>query len=410
MIRTFTKWKRAYKKDRICKTPNEVKIWLHIHGINNVPTHALRYSGWACSTKHKILLTRYKLILNVKGFSKPYYREILSFHSIPFFIKREYFKIFGSICKIEKKDIRTIERKDNKVTMRNITITAHVISQYKEERATHKIKNFYLNMRKTSPRRSSTFFPEVVDYVIRKKSPRKRRLSLSDLTDNYRWSTDEYHNMLVRYFTDGIEKEVEHPRLVLMFGLPGSGKNWVLKKRRKRQHVIINVDDCLAMLPDYWRGMIELQEKDKNTHDWINTFRSECKVIAWRLFDFAIKNKMNIVWNGTGKNMSKYRKIIEIVKKKGYIIELNGIWVPLKIARERVKRRRESYGRAVPDKILELSSTNIPTAFKELRHEADYARIWRNYSCLSPRVIWDKHEGWLDENEDVDWITPRKNY
>ena len=52
-----------------------------------------------------------------------------------------------------------------------------------------------------------------------------------------------------------MKKNVHNPRLVLMFGVPGSGKNWVLKKRRKKNHVIINVDDCLAMLPDYWRAM-----------------------------------------------------------------------------------------------------------------------------------------------------------
>ena len=37
------------------------------------------------------------------------------------------------------------------------------------------------------------------------------------------------------------------------------------------------------MLQDYWRGMLELQENDKNTYDWISTFREECKVIANKL-------------------------------------------------------------------------------------------------------------------------------
>ena len=101
-----------------------------------------------------------------------------------------------------------------------------------------------------------------------------------------------------------------------MFGIPGSGKNWVLDKRRKRDHVVINIDDCLAMLPDYWRGMLELQEKDKNAHDWIKMFRKECHAIVELLFKYAVKHRMNIVWNGTGKNMTKYLNLIHSVKKK----------------------------------------------------------------------------------------------
>ena len=34
---------------------------------------------------------------------------------------------------------------------------------------------------------------------------------------------------------------------------------------------------------------------------------------------------MNIVWNGTGKNITKYNKLISEANKRGYIIELNGI-------------------------------------------------------------------------------------
>ena len=80
---------------------------------------------------------------------------------------------------------------------------------------------------------------------------------------------------------------------------------------------------------------------------------------------------MNIVWNGTGKNMKKYLKFIKISKQRGYIIELNGIWVPLNVAKERVRKRRDSYGRVVPDQIITTSALNVPTSFKKLRLEAD---------------------------------------
>ena len=193
-----------------------------------------------------------------------------------------------------------------------------------------------------------------------------------------------------------------------MFGVPGSGKNWVLEKRRKKNNVNINVDDCLAMLPPFWRGMLELQERDKRAHDWIQMFRAECQVIAKKLFKFAIDNKMNIVWNGTGKNMEKYAKFIDLAKKRGYIVELNGIWVPLNVAKKRITQRRKSYGRPVPDSVFALAASNIPQCFKTLRHRADYARIWENCACESPKVLWDKQQGWIDDqyekNKKLKWI------
>tara|TARA_Y100000590_G_C15589072_1_gene965299 strand:- start:446 stop:1282 length:837 start_codon:yes stop_codon:yes gene_type:complete len=236
-----------------------------------------------------------------------------------------------------------------------------------------------------------------------------KKMSLDELKRNYHWSTDNYHQKLVHYFTQNIEP-VNHgqPRLVLMFGIPGSGKNWVLNKRQKKNHVIINIDDCLAMLPDYWRGIVELQDKDKYAFDWIQTFRAECKQIAQCLFKYALKHKMNIVWNGTGKNIEKYSIFIQKAKKRGYIIELNGIWVPLEIAKKRVKKRKDSYGRDVPDTIIKKSAHCVPLSFNKLRLDADYARIWENVPNISPRIIWDKQQGWLHERVATDWIYPIK--
>ena len=86
---------------------------------------------------------------------------------------------------------------------------------------------------------------------------------------------------------------------MLVFGMPGSGKNWVLDKKRGKNHVIINVDDCRALLPNYWKNMIEKNHKDNE--DWIRFFHKECNSIAKDIFNYALNNRMNIIWNGTGK-------------------------------------------------------------------------------------------------------------
>ena len=408
---TFNKWKKRFYKDMVCKTPEEVRLWLNCRGVEKIPSVIMKYPQWLCkrTSLQKVCLSYDKLALNIKGFKKPYESTISSFLSIDQIIKNEYFNIFGNICKIQDIDKRIIEKKISPfITIQTSVTTAYVKPQYKEERSGSKISNFYI---KAKNRRNS--YPNSINYIKPQKAKRtkssylKINLSLKDLSNNYQWSTKEYHNRLIHYFTGHITQNVKHPRLVLMFGVPGSGKNWVLKKRRPQNHVNINVDDCLAMLPPFWRGMLELQERDKQAHDWIQMFRGECQVIAKKLFKFAINNRMNIVWNGTGKNMEKYTSFIEFAKKKGYIIELNGIWVPLAVAKKRINERRKSYGRPVPLSVFNKAVSNIPLCFKTLQCKADYARIWENCSCDSPKVLWDKQQGWVDDqcenNKKLGW-------
>lgn len=185
---------------------------------------------------------------------------------------------------------------------------------------------------------------------------------------------------------------------MLIFGLPGSGKNWVLEKKRGQNHVIINVDDCRALLPHYWKNMLEKNHKEEE--DWIRLFHSECSIIAQSIFEYAIKHRMNIIWNGTGKNLKKYRTLMSRAKCKGYTIELRYIWVPLELALTRVHRRASIIGRAVPDEVVHVANKMIPETFKKLRINTDYARIYSN-TVISPTMVWDKDQGWHD-------YTPRR--
>ena len=413
---TFNKWKKRFYKDMVCVTPEEVKLWLKYRGIDNVPTLIEQYPLWICKchSNQKVTLSHERLLLKIQGFQTPYKSILSSIKPIRSLIKDAFFDIFGNTCKIEDIDKRIIEKNPTPLICIQVSdITAYVKPQYREERSGSKISKFYINSKQ---RRNSC--PRSLKHIHPKKTHKAKSvqltidtsptLTLRDLSNNYHWSTDKYHDRLIEYFTEHVEENIEHPRMVLMFGVPGSGKNWVLEKRRKKNHVNINVDDCLAMLPPFWRGMLELQERDKRAHDWIQMFRAECQVIAKKLFKFAINKRMNIIWNGTGKNMEKYTKFIDLAKRKNYIVELNGIWVPLNVAKKRITERRKSYGRPIPISVFNKAASNIPTCFKKLYRQADYARIWENCFCESPKVLWDKQQGWIDNqntnNKKLTWI------
>lgn len=404
---TFDTWKKAYKKKYVAKNMDQLASWLEVHGIKDIPEVVETYGKWLCLGSgggsgggKGVLLRRVTLMLYVGDFEEPYTRVVFSELSPSALVKQEYFSIFGNICTIQSVDTRIIERCFDMMTTRLVTITAHVVSQYKEERSGHILGNF---CRKRRRRPSLVVATEGLTHdrnsegkILGSICGEDRRLSLGDLKESYRWSTPSYHRRLVSYFTENIPRNLERPRLVLMFGVPGSGKNWLLSRRRKKNHVVVNVDDCLAMLPDYWRGLLELQEKDKKVHDWIRMFRDECHIIADQLFSFALQQRMNVVWNGTGKNIIRYRQLIQSAKKKGYVIELNGVCVPLVTAKRRVEKRRGSCGRSVPDVIFTAAANRVPKTFQMLCSTADYARIWQNSGCDSPKVLWDKQQGWVE--------------
>ena len=68
-------------------------------------------------------------------------------------------------------------------------------------------------------------------------------------------------------------------------------------------------------------------------------------------------------------------------------------WVPIELAKNRVHRRASIIGRIVPQHVMELSEEKIPSSFKALIKDANYARILEN-TCISPTIVWDKDQGW----------------
>ena len=243
MVLTFKKWKKRFYKDMVCTTPNEVKLWLNYHGIDKVPTLVAQYPLWICKchSKQKVTLSHERLILKIRGFQTPYKSILSSLEPVRTLIKNKFFDIFGNTCKIEDIDKRIIEKNPTSLLCIQVTdITAYVKPQYREERSGSKISKFYINAKR---RRNSC--PHSIEHLHPTKSHRSKSLQLTidtsptltlrDLSNNYHWSTDTYHNRLIEYFTEGVDKNNEHPRMVLMFGVPGSGKNWVLEKRRKKK-------------------------------------------------------------------------------------------------------------------------------------------------------------------------------
>ena len=410
---SFSNWKKMYLQDHICKNNSSLNCWLRLRGENIIPE--LKNKQWVCKDRGKLYMIHYTLFLTIIGLEKKYKINVLSLAEPSLIIHKEYFNIFGNSCKIITKYTRIMEYPHGNIAIQKYSIWATVKPIWEQERSGHKINRFFkqyyrkkrnsltgleqINLKKlnlknlehlrsVSPVEVQKALTESLKCAsIRKKNP----LAIS-------WTTKQHRQKIVQYFVQDKSKNMKKPRLMLIFGLPGSGKNWALEKKRGQDHVIINVDDCRALLPNYWKKIIE--KNDTKNEDWIRNFHSECSAIAQDIFKYALSHRMNIVWNGTGKNLEKYRDLMQRAKKENYTVELRYIWVPLSVARMRVNRRASMIGRIVPEEVIKIANDRIPATFKNLRVEADFARIYSN-TVTSPTMVWDKDQGWHD-------FTPRR--
>ena len=403
---SFIEWKKSYLNNRVCKNKKSLSRWLFLRKAKMIPE--LANQKWVCKARKKLYMIQYTLELNIENFEKKYILHPLSLLSLDDMIHHEYFKIFGNICKITSQSTRLMEYPRGKIVIQKYTIYATVRPLWKEERSSQKINRFFWQYREKKNHKRKNILEKMKNLIMRRVIPPReakealtnhlKKTILEKVGADATWSTKEYHQKIIKYFVQHKSINNENPRLVLIFGLPGSGKNWVLEKKRNKDHVMTNVDDCRALLPNYWKNMVEC--KHAEDEDWIRLFHTECNSIAMDIFNYALNHRMNIVWNGTGKNLAKYKRLIHLAKTKDYIVELRYIWVPLSLARSRVHRRASIIGRIVPEEIIQIAYKKIPETFKNLRVEADYARVFEN-TVISPTIVWDEDQGWLSS-------TPRR--
>lgn len=203
-----------------------------------------------------------------------------------------------------------------------------------------------------------------------------------------------------KYISESLCKKSSRPRAVLMFGFPGSGKNHVLKVRPRVNHIIIDVDLCLELMPGFWQGVAT--SASNTGMDWVHCLRNDAHSIATLILELALSKRLNILWNGTGRSLSFYSSLIDQFKEKGYLVELCGVYARSSTAHTRMKQRI----RPVPNRVL-LSAMDVVAKHLELlRHKADYARVWSNDGNGHPALIWDHSQGVLDTNAWNTWECP----
>jgi len=391
---------------------NSLIAWLIRHGVEDAET-VVSHIPHDCEIVHSkarrvLYLKVPTLSVTVEGMPTPYTLRSFRAWSTPCqTAARHYFALFGSRCSATIVGSDTSDTPlTSTVIRRDTVVKVHCRPFWTEERAATRIARWMRPRLTPVPlnprleRRALTLPPLELGAIVHRRRRRKSSPCLR------RELVTPYIESVLQDFRKQISTGHARPRAVLMSGFPGAGKNWVLDKHHKSDHVLIDVDECLMRLPRFWDGVARRVGRPPSQDDWVLSMRSEARKIADRLLDETIDARSHLVWNGTGRSIGFYSELIERLRTHHYEIELCGVAVRPNTARARMKQRERRTKRPVPKHVLVDAIECVATNFASLADSVDHARIWANESTGSPKLVWDRHQGVLDADMWMSWNCP----
>lgn len=149
-------------------------------------------------------------------------------------------------------------------------------------------------------------------------------------------------------------KDVEmEKKLVIMAGLPGSGKSYV-RSRRYAEMEVIDCDEIKKSLPGY---------DPKNP----GAVHAQSKVLETEAIYRALGEGRSFVYDTTATNWAKLVKLIQDAKSVGYSVELCYVKVSLKTSLYRNANRE----RVVPEELIKEKFALLPVALEVLSGYVD---------------------------------------
>ena len=148
-----------------------------------------------------------------------------------------------------------------------------------------------------------------------------------------------------------IMENSERPELVIMVGLPASGKSTVIKQRYPN-HTVVSSDDTIERL-----SAAEGMTYDEGFKKFIGRATGAMKTT----FRNAIKEGENIVWDQTNLSTKKRRGIIQQTPEQYRIVAVV-FDIP---ERERERRVAQRPGKTIPDHVMKSMAKSFNPVTKD---------------------------------------------
>ncbi|MGG3730745.1 zeta toxin family protein [Bacillus wiedmannii] len=190
------------------------------------------------------------------------------------------------------------------------------------------------------------------------------------------------HNEIIESFLNKHSQQEKEPEAILLGGSSAAGKSSIgelVSKgyRLKKKHMIwIDSDKVKEKIPEYQQlietGDTELIKKAAFlVHD-------ESNDITIKLLKICIKRRISFMYDGTMKNVEKYKKLIQQLRQAEFSINAIIVDVPIKVALERSNIRFKLTGRLVPEYIIEESHMKVAITFCKIKDLIDCYTLYDN--------------------------------
>ena len=208
----------------------------------------------------------------------------------------------------------------------------------------------------------------------------------------YSEERQKLHDSIVSKIVEqsGKPKQGEKPVCVLLGGGSASGKStirkWIVQPDLDENGIkvgTVDSDEIKLELPEYR----EFQAQNVNTAAY-RTHQESADIVD-EAIEALIYDRRNFIYDGTMKNLNKYKKIIRNLKDAGYEVRVVGADLPLDEAIKRSKIRARKEGRLVPEDIVRSSHRGFSSAFPEIAELADDYELYDN-SGEFPTLVKDK--------------------
>jgi len=190
----------------------------------------------------------------------------------------------------------------------------------------------------------------------------------------------------------------QKPVALFMMGIPASGKSSARNKVSidpfdNLGAVPVDPDACKEALPEY-QDAIANSAKDAA---WMA--HEESSDISEKVGAEAVRQRKNVIFDGTGKNLAKMKARIAAAKAAGYHVMAIMPHVDLDEAKKRAGDRAEKVGRFVPHSIIEGAFKKVPGNFLQLAEDFDEFSLFDNNGG-GPRLMMSKRAGGETKVED----------
>ena len=185
----------------------------------------------------------------------------------------------------------------------------------------------------------------------------------------------------------GKTPQIGKPTAIVMMGGTASGKSTMLRNSglADENFVHLDADDVKKELPEYQQA---IGEKSRGAAAFAHRESSE---VAYRMGDQAVTGNFNVVFDGTGADVAKAARQIEVLRANGYHIHLMMPDQDKAVALRDASERADATGRYVPAEFIERGYDQIPGNFFKLAKLTDSAQLFDRRQ--NSKLVWEGSSG-----------------